>query len=172
MHDTSFVTLGTAIFHMWNINTIYTWDYNFVIHTSQDVIHMVWLIIHVGEYLFFFVQFEWHTSDAYLRVYLRISTNIFGSDVCNVHFFHYKVVVLYLAVFKIIQLQHCHPKPSIRSLQTFAGKLIKHILKYCRNSILFLFCVISSRGRQRTTKCTADAHFGACLYKFINSLSC
>lgn len=87
-------------------------------------------------------------------------------------FFHYKVVVLYLAVFKIIQLQHCHPKPSIRSLQTFAGKLIKHILKYCRNSILFLFCVISSRGRQRTTKCTADAHFGACLYKFINSLSC
>ena len=71
---------------------------------------------------------------------------------------------------KLIQLQHCHPIPSIRSLQTVAQKLIKHILTYCRNSFLFLFCVISSRGRQRTPKCTADAHFGAFLYKFIKKL--
>jgi hypothetical protein len=43
------------------------------------------------------------------------------------------------------------------------------ILKYYRNHNLFLVCVISSRGNQKTPNCTSDAHFGVCLHIFTNS---
>jgi hypothetical protein len=43
------------------------------------------------------------------------------------------------------------------------------ILKYYRNHNLFLVCVISSRGKQKTPNCTSDAHFGVCLHIFTNS---
>jgi hypothetical protein len=44
-----------------------------------------------------------------------------------------------------------------------------YILKYYRNHNLFLVCVISSRGKQKSLNCTSDAHFGVCLHIFTNS---
>ena len=49
------------------------------------------------------------------------------------------------------------------------GKLMGWVLKVYRNHNLFLFCVISSKGRQKILKCAADAYFGVCLHIFTNS---
>jgi hypothetical protein len=44
-----------------------------------------------------------------------------------------------------------------------------YILKYYRNHNLFLVCVISSRGKQRSLNCTLDAHFKVYIHIFTNS---
>jgi hypothetical protein len=49
------------------------------------------------------------------------------------------------------------------------GKLIGYMLKYYRNNNLFLVCVISTRGRQKSQKYMTNAHFGVCLHLFTSS---
>jgi hypothetical protein len=44
-----------------------------------------------------------------------------------------------------------------------------YMLKYRRNHNLFLICVISSRGKQKTPNCTSDAHFRVYLHVLTNS---
>ena len=46
---------------------------------------------------------------------------------------------------------------------------MEQVLKCYRNHNLFLFCFISSRGRQKMLKFAADAYFGVCLCIFAYS---
>jgi hypothetical protein len=92
---------------------------------------------------------------------------------CSVRFFIRKVVVCCLGVFKI----HAIPQLSSKSILLYASnpcrflrvKLMGYILKCYRNHNLFLFCVTSSRGEQKSLNCTSDAHFGVSLHIFTNS---
>ena len=43
------------------------------------------------------------------------------------------------------------------------------VLKYYMNHSLFLFCVISSRGRQEILKCAVAAYFRFCLHISTNT---
>jgi hypothetical protein len=83
-------------------------------------------------------------------------------------------VVLCLAVFKANMIANLSSKAILshpsNPFMFLMGKLMGYMLKYSRNNNLFLFCVISSRGRQKSRKSTKDAHLRVCLHIFTNSL--
>ena len=51
------------------------------------------------------------------------------------------------------------------------GNVIGNMLKYSRTQNLFLLCVILSRGRHESQKCSTYAHFEVYLHIFTNSFN-
>ena len=84
-----------------------------------------------------------------------------------------KFIHIYLSVLKTNAIAKLSSKPILlhpsNPCRFLMGKLMELVLKCYRNHNLFLFCVMSNRGRQKMLKCAADAYFGVYLYIFTNS---
>jgi len=84
------------------------------------------------------------------------------------------VVVTCLAVFKVNTIANSSSKPilshPLNPCMFLMGKLMGYMLKYYRNNNLFLVCVISSRGTQKSQKTTRHAHLRVYLHMFTNNL--